>query len=65
MNETDGTGRDCENGLDLLYWESSREHRIFSSLKGGGRHAEDNDIRGCGQGQGDLSLFSSELDSQV
>lgn len=45
MNETDGTGRDCENGLDLLYWESSREHRIFSSLKGGGRHAEDNDIQ--------------------
>lgn len=32
MNETDGTGRDCENDLDLLYWESSREHPILSSL---------------------------------
>lgn len=64
MNETDGMGRDCENGLDLLYWESSREHRIFSSLNGAG-HAEDNDVRGCGQGQSDLWMLPSELDSQV
>lgn len=60
-----GTGRDCENGLDLLYRESSRRHRIFSSLSRLGGHTEDKDIRGCGQGQGDLWMLSFELDSQV